>query len=541
MMKVTREMRVLAIALSVVCAVAFMPFMSSDYQADAASKLKVSVTSANITVGDSVAVKATGLSKKKLKKVKWSSSKKSVATVSKSKGAAVTIKAKKKGTAKITAKYGKTKVKITIKVKAKPAPKTVVKTVEKKVPSNNTTVNPSKFVKDEDVSVTGYYQGDATIYALLYQESAEVAALQMQAFKLARIQIDKRAEEKGGYDKLAIVSDIDSAIADDTCYVAGAVLDATGRMSVKYFGDMLEPWVNDDWCGYYEAVATTADTPLPGALEFSDYTYDKGVEWYYITNRPYYELDLTVKQLEYQGFLKEDYTDIVEKYAFLSEDPDGEGPFKTYQDYYYYGDPELGKKDDDGWMRVYDEAAYTNALNNSDKVEMTCQSYSVKDDYRVQVQGTDFDSDKGYRRDNAHKAAAANGREVVMYIGDSINDMVSDYETKYPDLWGGTDRWDGHGADFTRKQFNDTRTANASNDYWKDHWGEDFIVLPNATYGDWYKTTWAKGKDPDKKYDEKTAEGQQHYIYDQIWAHSYKNPKFSKWYEGVSPVTNDVQ
>ena len=99
-----------------------------------------------------------------------------------------------------------------------------------------------------------------------------------------------------------------------------------------------------------------------------------------------------------------------------------------------------------------------------------------------------------------------------------------------------------HSADFTRKQFNDTRTANASNDYWKDHWGDDFIVLPNATYGDWYKTTWAKGKDPDKKYDSSTQEGQQHYIYDQIWAHSYQNAeKFPTWYNGVSPVTNDVQ
>lgn len=532
-----RSVQLLAVVLGLLVAVAFMPLLMDSMQSHAAKKLKVSKSKVTVEYGKTVKVSAKGLTAKQLKKVTWKSSNTAVANITKAKGKTIGIQGIKAGKTTITAKYGKKKAKVKVTVEAAATP------------TGNKTVNPSGYVKEDDISVTGYYQGDATVYSLLYQESAEVAALQMQAFNLAKIRADEAMEANGGTGEgLAIVTDIDSTIADDTCYIAGAVLDAAGRMSVEYFGEKLDPWVNDDWCGYYEAVATKADTPIPGAKEFLDYTYSKGFEWYYITNRPYYELDLTVQQLNEQGFLDEapkgsdgKTPELVEKYSVLSQDPDGAGPFKTYQDYYYYGDEVLGAADEDGWISDYSKAAYTKAMNDSGKVEMTPQSFSVKDDYRVQVQGTDFDSDKGWRRANVAKTVGGYDK-IVMYLGDSINDMVSDYETKYPDIWGGTDRWDGNGADFTRKQFNDTRTGNASKDYWKAHWGQDFIVLPNATYGDWYKTTWAKGKDPDKKYDSSTPEGQQNYIYDQIWAHSYKNKdKFDTWYEGPSPVTPDVQ
>ena len=509
-----KNVRVLAIAVAVLCAIAFMPLLSDSMQSHAASKLKVSKSSVTITgYGKTVKVTAKGLKAKELKKVTWTSSDKKIATVTK-KGKTATIKAVYNGTATITAKYKKQtkKIKVTVNV--------------------------------DNPSVTGNYQTEGTVYALLYQESAEVAALQQQAFSLAKIRIDEFLEDhEGSGEGYAIVTDIDSTIADDTCYVAGAVLDSAGRVALG-----MEPWNNDDWNGYYEAVATTADTVIPGAKEFVDYTYEKGFEWYYITNRPYYELDLTVQQLYNQGFLEKapdadnnGKPDLVDAFAVLSEDPDGDGPFQTYQDYYYYGDEELGALDGDGWMSVYDNAAYTSALNGTGKVEMTPQSFSVANDYRVQVQGTDFDSDKGWRRANVAKKVGGYDN-IVMYLGDSINDMVSDYETKYPDIWGGEDRWDGNGADFTRKQFNDTRTANASKDYWAEHWGNDFIVLPNATYGDWYKTTWAKGKDPDKRHDSGTRAGQQEYIFDQIWAHSYKNTdKFQTWYNGPSPVDSFTQ
>lgn len=79
------------------------------------SGISLSQTSATLTAGRKLKLKVSGTSKK----IKWSSSKKSVATVS-SKGV---VRAKKKGTATITAKVGgkklKCKVKVTKKVYAK--------------------------------------------------------------------------------------------------------------------------------------------------------------------------------------------------------------------------------------------------------------------------------------------------------------------------------------------------------------------------------------------------------------------------------------
>ena len=77
----------------------------------ASAAVKLSAKKITLTVGQSKTLKIKGTKKK----VKWSSSKKSVATVS-SKGK---VKAKKKGTATITAKVGKKKYKCKVTVKNK--------------------------------------------------------------------------------------------------------------------------------------------------------------------------------------------------------------------------------------------------------------------------------------------------------------------------------------------------------------------------------------------------------------------------------------
>lgn len=518
-----KNVRILAIAIAVLCAVAFMPLLSDSLQSHAAAKLKVSKTKVTVTVGQSVKVKAN-------KKATWKSKKTTIANITAAKGKSISIQGIKAGTTTVTAKYGKKTVKIKVTVKA--APKPAAPAVSK-----NTTVNPSGYVKENDISVTGYYQGDATVYSLLYQESAEVAAMQIQAFSLAKERLDDAIAANTENKPLAIVTDIDSTIADDTCYIAGAVLDAAGRIGVKYFATDLEPWVNDDWCGYYQAVATEADTVIPGAKQFVDYAYSKGVEWYYITNRPYYELDLTVQQLSKQGFFEKydptksglGYTDtIVNDFAKV----------KDYQEYHYPGWYDTKENNPKLDQEVQDYAAVVNAEGTG--LEMANGSFSVKNDYRVQVQGSGFSSDKSDRRANVKNYVEAKGGQIIMYMGDSINDMVSDKENPA----------------FTRGQLNEDRTGNVSKvewagdwgkdqsvkdgaDYNPGHWGYDYIVLPNATYGDWYKTTWGNNKVDGVSG--KTQEGQQQAIYDQIWRHSYLNPDYGTWYDGPSPVTNVVQ
>ena len=75
-----------------------------------------------MTIGQTYHLKLKGVSKKA--KVKWKTSKKSVVSITKKKGNTVTLKAKKKGTAVVTAAYNKKKYKcrVTVKAKKKPEP-----------------------------------------------------------------------------------------------------------------------------------------------------------------------------------------------------------------------------------------------------------------------------------------------------------------------------------------------------------------------------------------------------------------------------------
>ena len=109
-------------------------------QTDAKAKVKLNKKKLVLTVGKKAKLKV----KRTKKKVKWSSSKKKIATVTK-KGV---VKAKKKGTAKIVAKIGKKKYTCKVVVKAKKKakvtskPKAVAKVTAKPKATAKVTANP---------------------------------------------------------------------------------------------------------------------------------------------------------------------------------------------------------------------------------------------------------------------------------------------------------------------------------------------------------------------------------------------------------------
>ncbi len=116
-------MKQLAIVLTIALVLAGM----AGSGAVAAKKAKISNSKLTLKMGQSKKLSVRNLTKKQKKKVKWSSSNKKVASVSKS----GSVKAKKKGTAKITAKVGKKKYVCKVTVTAKspsatptPIPKT---------------------------------------------------------------------------------------------------------------------------------------------------------------------------------------------------------------------------------------------------------------------------------------------------------------------------------------------------------------------------------------------------------------------------------
>lgn len=90
--------------------------------AEAKTKPKLAAKKKAITAGQTYHLKLKGVSQKA--KVKWKTSKKSVVSIIKKKGNTVILKARKKGTAVVTAAYNKKKYKcrITVKAKKKPEP-----------------------------------------------------------------------------------------------------------------------------------------------------------------------------------------------------------------------------------------------------------------------------------------------------------------------------------------------------------------------------------------------------------------------------------
>ena len=267
-------------------------------------------------------------------------------------------------------------------------------------------------------SVTGGPRSDTYINGVVYQESAEVAGLQYQAYQLARVRLDERiADQKAGkYEKpIAIISDIDDTLASDCNYMAGVLLnDPT--------------WDNTHWDGYYYALASTSNVAIPGAVEFCNYAKDQGVEVFYITNRLYDQVDITVAQLERLGF------------------------------------------------------------PNADKEH-------------VQVCNEEGSSNKDERRANVQA-----NYDVVMYMGDNIGDFTSA---------------------FKREMGSIARTEMASAPEYKDKWGVEWIVLPNATYGDYCGAAWNNDKSLD-------AAGRAAAVRDLVNHYAYTNEdEYECWYPDV--------
>lgn len=269
---------------------------------------------------------------------------------------------------------------------------------------------------DMQASVTNDFRKESYLNGIAYQLSAEVKGLQIQAFKLARIRLDQRLQERdqGKYARpIAIISDIDDALADDAMYMADIVL-REGK------------WDNGPWDYYYDALATTACKALPGAVEFLQYAKSKGVEVFYITNRDWDQHDLTVQQLKHLGF-------------------------------------------------PYADSAH------------------------VQVMNTEGSSNKTERRENVLKT-----HDVVMYIGDNIGDFT---------------------AAFKRELGPVKRTEMALQDEYKNLWGDRWIVLPNATYGDYVGAVWYNDKSAD-------AAKRSQYIKDLLDHYRFSNTKkYSSWYK----------
>lgn len=135
---------------------------------------------------------------------------------------------------------------------------------------------------DESVKTS---KNERMVMATLYHQSAaEYDALCYQAFNIAEIMVrDAMTKELGG--KLAIITDIDETVLDNSPYQAKCILE-----NINY----PEKW--DEWCMLSEAKG------IPGSQQFFNFVADQGIEIFYITNRKSHLMQATIDNLRRQGF-----------------------------------------------------------------------------------------------------------------------------------------------------------------------------------------------------------------------------------------------
>lgn len=134
------------------------------------------------------------------------------------------------------------------------------------------------------------YQTGAILWT---QTSAEYRALAYQAFSLATLRLDQELRNHmAGRKRIrsakppAVVVDVDETVLDNSHYQAELVLRGVAYTS--------ESW--QAWCNRAEAGA------VPGAIDFLNYAFHRGVHVFYITNRRQPEKAGTIENLKKLGF-----------------------------------------------------------------------------------------------------------------------------------------------------------------------------------------------------------------------------------------------
>lgn len=125
-----------------------------------------------------------------------------------------------------------------------------------------------------------------SIQAVLWQQlSAEYKSLCYQSFNLAKIRLDHILLENKSTKPLAIITDIDETVLDNSPYSASLIEEGANYNS--------ESWIA--WGKLESAKA------VPGAIDFFNYAANKPVEVFYISNRKDIQQKETLANLEKLG------------------------------------------------------------------------------------------------------------------------------------------------------------------------------------------------------------------------------------------------
>jgi 5'-nucleotidase (lipoprotein e(P4) family) len=120
-------------------------------------------------------------------------------------------------------------------------------------------------------------------YPVLFQQTAaEYRALCYQAFNLAQLRIDAIPRRKLRRQKLAIITDLDETILDNSYQEAQQI-----KEGKEYSPQSWKNWTNQ-----------SAATAVPGAVAFLQAAKRKGIHIFYISNRDTTEINSTLLNLQ---------------------------------------------------------------------------------------------------------------------------------------------------------------------------------------------------------------------------------------------------
>lgn len=280
--------------------------------------------------------------------------------------------------------------------------------------------------------------------AAAWQMSAECHALMMQAFNIAKENVDEMvAAAKAGEDgfaitdgklfkdgkRVAVFSDIDDTLVDGVHYTANVV------------------GLNGDWnnAAFARFVMSDGCTALPGAVDFVNYCVDNGIEFFYITNR--YDQGYKVGQSDSKGGYNGE-SGYVKANGSVIGSSTYEVTGKTFYDISVESMTKLGFPiNADAHLITND-----NKLNGSDK-------QPLRD---VVAAGGTWATGERVAESTAYPATInIDEHFIAMFVGDDLNDINICFSTSDVDA-------------VSRVQI--------AIDH-MDKWGNEWIVLPNAIYG----------------------------------------------------------
>lgn len=280
--------------------------------------------------------------------------------------------------------------------------------------------------------------------AAAWQMSAECHALMMQAFNIAKENVDEMvAAAKAGTDgfslnggklfkdgkRVAVFSDIDDTLVDGVHYTANVV------------------GTNGDWnnAAFARFVMSDGCTALPGAVDFVNYCVDNGIEFFYITNR--YDQGYKVGQSDSKGGYK-DKGGYVDAKGNVIGTSTYQVTGKTFYDISVESMKKLGFPIGENAHLITND----NKLNGSSK-------QALRD--AVAAGGTLATGERTAESNAYPGTLKTDPHYIAMFVGDDLNDIDACFSAK----------------DATAV----TRVKTAIDN--GDKWGNQWIVLPNAIYG----------------------------------------------------------